>query len=59
MLTQIETWLSGKKTFLQVALGFALIGAVRLGLVYVDPQLQQDLINALILGAIAALRAAK
>jgi hypothetical protein len=57
MLTEIEKFLAGKKTYLQVAVGFAVIAAIRLGLLEVDAQLQQDLMNAIILGSIAALRA--
>lgn len=59
MLSEIEKFLSGKKTYLQVACGFAVIGFVHLGLLELDPQLKQDLVNALMLGAIAALRSAK
>lgn len=59
MLEKVNAYLSGKKTYLQVGVGLLIIAAIRLGLVNVDPQLQQDLMNAIILGAIAALRAAK
>ncbi len=59
MFDQLMKSLEGRKTYLQVAAGFAVIGFVHLGLLDLDIQLKQDLVNALILGAIAALRASK
>lgn len=45
------------KTYGLCALGLALIGAVALGWIYLDPKLLEELKSALVFGAIAALRA--
>ena len=49
--------LKNRKTYGFVAIGLAIIGAVALGWAQIDPVLKQDIINAITLGAIAALRA--
>lgn len=59
MLSYLESILSGRKTYLQVATGFAVIAACHFGLLDISPKMQQELLNALILGSLAALRSAK
>ena len=48
--------IKGKKTYGLCVLGLALIGAVILGWVNLDPKLYDELKTALIFAAIAALR---
>lgn len=57
MLTEIEKFLAGKKTYGLVALGLLIVAAVRLDWIVLDPQLYQDLTTSVTLAAIAAMRA--
>lgn len=59
MISKLLVWLEGRKTFGTVALGLGLIAAVSIHWIEIDPKLYSDLKSALILGAIAALRASK
>lgn len=58
MFTQIEKFLSGKKTYGQVALALLLIAAVSLKWIDIDQETYNYLLTALGFGSIAALRAA-
>ena len=50
-------WLEGKKTYLLVALGLGIYTAQQLGWITIDKATAQELMNAVTLAAIAALRA--
>lgn len=59
LIRNVEVFLEGKKTLGQCAIGLGLIGAVAVGWIEIDPKLYAQLKDALIFGAIAALRASK
>ena len=50
-------WLEGKKTYVLVALGLGIYVAQQFGWVTIDKANAQELMNAVTLAAIAALRA--
>ena len=52
----ITQWLQGKKTYGLTAIGLALVAAVKFHWIAIDPQTFQQLVDAVILAAIAALR---
>lgn len=57
LLEQLKELSRKRKTYAFVSIGLGVIGAVMLGWVTIDPKLYQDIINAITLAAIAALRA--
>lgn len=58
-MTELLKKLEGSKTYGLVALGLAVIAAVNLHWLEVDPKIYTDLKSGLILAALAALRASK
>lgn len=57
MLTKIEQYLAGKKTYGLVGLGLVIAAAAHLGWIEVPKENIQELLNVVTLAAIAALRA--
>jgi len=50
-------WLEGKKTYALVAMGLGIYAAQQLGWITIDKAMAQELMTAVTLAAIAALRA--
>ena len=57
MLTEIEKFLSGKKTFGLVGLGLLIIAAAHLGWINIPQEQVNEFVSAITLASIAALRA--
>jgi len=56
-MNEIMETLKGKKTYGLCAIGLAIVGAVSLGWISLEPKLYDEMKAVLVFGAIAALRA--